>query len=139
MHHMHRSEARIVFRGLAALFIVIVLGVNIAEMQLNRLTQKQSTVQAFNIQCQETGKYFLYFLGNQYSIQSVYPIAGISNSEKEIVLSIYHDRISLPTCVSMDATALFSGLNIIARQCTDEILQAKTACERYLAELRQKF
>lgn len=139
MHHMRWSESAIIFRGLAALLIVIVIGVNIAEMQLNRLTQKQSTVQAFNIQCQDTGKYFLYFLGDHYSMQSVYPLAAISNSEQEITFSVNQNRISLPVRVSVDATALFSGLNMVARQCTDAVLQAKIVCERYLYALRQKF
>ncbi|MCE5287005.1 MAG: hypothetical protein LLG02_14335 [Pelosinus sp.] len=56
-----------IMKGIAILFICIMLGVMAAEKQLNDLTQYHDFVQACNIQGNTNNSYSLYLLGYRYT------------------------------------------------------------------------
>lgn len=68
---MSWADSKRILKGIAVLFIFIILGVMAAEKQINTLTEYHGFVQACSIQDSANESYALYFLGNRYALPSI--------------------------------------------------------------------
>jgi hypothetical protein len=130
------SEAALICRGVVALMLVVLLGVSLAETQLNNLTQRRECVQAINIMRDKTGTYSFYLLGEEYAVRAVYDVARFSSNAREIKLESAGHEISIPHYITYrELQPLFAMWH---KQFLDEALQFKRSIARDIQEIRQK-
>lgn len=132
------SDMATIYRGLAVLVLIVVLGVTTTEKQLNSLTQRQDYVQVFNMRLEKTGVYSAYLLGYGYSVSAVYPIAKITQTDNSILIDAAGQKITVPTCVYMDSSELTTWLEVWYRQFVDEAYKTKHSLEAYGKIIRKK-
>ncbi len=125
------SEMVTIFRSLAILLVIVVLGVTTTEKQLNSLTQRQNCVQAFNLKREKTGVYSTYLLGYGYSFNAVYPIAKIDWAGNNLFIETAGQKIAVPTYIYLDSSKLVNWLNIWYKQFVDEAFKTKQSLELY--------
>jgi hypothetical protein len=124
-------------RGLAALLVVIVVGVVVTENQLNNLTERQEFVQALNVRREEsTGVYAAYLLGSSYKFRALYPVARLSNTDNSLAVTAGGKRLTIPTVLYADLGQTEYWLALWRRQFVSEALKTRQALDRYLEQLR---
>ncbi|MDD4601792.1 hypothetical protein SDC9_08981 [bioreactor metagenome] len=130
------AEMTLICRGVAAFLLVVVLGVSLAESQLNSMTKRNEFVQAINIKRDITGKYTAYLLGTEYSIRAVYDVARISANDRALAIEAAGHKFLIPKSINLSQ---FQALASIWRQqFLDEALTFKQTFAGYLKEIRQK-
>ncbi|MDR3588564.1 MAG: hypothetical protein P4N41_02775 [Negativicutes bacterium] len=131
------ADAVVLARGLAALLVVIILGVAVTENQLNNLTERQEFAQALNIRRDEAvGVYAAYVLGNSYTLRALYPIAGLSSTNNSLTVTAGGKRLTVPTALYADLGQAEYWLVLWRQQFVSEALKTRQALDRYLEQLR---
>jgi len=131
------EDALMLGRGLAALLVVIILGVVITENQLNNLTERQEFEQALNVRRDETaGVYAAYFLGTGFKLRALYPVAGLSNTDTSLTVTAGGKRLTIPTVLYADLGQAEYWLVLWRRQFVSEALKTRQALDSYLDLLR---
>lgn len=131
MNDIRLAEATVVLRGLLVLMLLIVAGVNTAELQMNGLTRRQEIVQAFNVRQQDRGYYAFYLFGSSYLVQSNYPLAAINNTDAEIVVAAGTRQWEIPIRLYIDAAPAFVLLDLWSRQFSEEAVRTKVQLHAY--------
>lgn len=131
-------DTLIIFRGLFVLAVVILVGVSVAEGQLNSLTQRQESVHALHITCDHSGTYSLYLLGSSYHIKAVYPVGEMINHDKGIIIKIANHSGIIPTKIDIDCKKELVLLDSWARLLVEEALKFKHALDSSIAEMEQR-
>ena len=132
MNDTRLAETTVVLRGLLVLVLLIVAGVNTAELQMNGLTRRQETVQAFNVRQQDRGHYAFYLFGSSYLVQSDYPLAVINNTDTEIVVAAGTRQWEIPTRLYINAAPEFALLDLWSRQFSEEAVRTKVQLHAYV-------
>lgn len=132
MNDIRPAETTVVLRGLLALVILIIVGVNTAEWQMNGLTQRHETVQAFNIKQQDRDYYAFYLFGYSYIVQSDYPLAMINNTDTEIVVVAGTGQWEIPLRLYIDAASGFALLDVWSKQFSEEAMRTKLQMQAYV-------
>lgn len=130
------SEITMIFRGLIVLMLVVLLGVSLAESQLNTLTQRQECVEVLNIHRGKTGIYSFYLLGMDYNVRGVYDIARIRNSDKEIVIEASGYKLAIPTYAEFNYSQLQSICSLWHTQFVAEAFKFKNSFIQYTQEIK---
>ena len=128
-------DTLMVLRGLLILVVVIILGVSVSERQLNSLTQRQESVRAFTMNCDDKGVYSIYILGSNYNIKAVYSVGEIINTDKLIIIKIAQQSIQIPTYIEIDCNKELKLLELGANLLISKGLSFKKTLEVYLREL----
>jgi len=131
------AETTVVLRGLLVLVLMIVAGVNAAELQMNGLTRRHETVQAFNVRQQDQGYYAFYLFGSSYLVQSDYPLAVLSNTDTEIVVTAGTRQWEIPIRLCIDAAPEFALLDLWSRQFSEEAVRTKVQLHAYVQAASQ--
>ncbi len=132
------SDAWVICRGLVIFLVVVILGVAVAENQINSLTQQQDCVQVFNIRHGQTGIYTAYVLGNSYSASLVYQVAQVITNDKAIIVEVAGHSFAIPTYVYIDSSKIIIQLNLWVKQFVEEAFRTKHTLEDYMREIRQQ-
>jgi len=131
------SDALMMGRGLAALLVVILLGVVITENQLNNLTERQEFEQALNVRRDESaGVYAAYFLGNSYKLKALYPVARLSNTDNSLTVTAGKKQLTIPTVLYADLGQAEYWLALWRRQFVSEALKTRQALDKSFDQLR---
>lgn len=133
------SEIAILCRGIIALMLVVLLGVSLAENQLNTLTQRQECVQFINIHRDKTGIYSFYLFGMEYSVRGVYNIARVTNNDRKIKIEANGYKLDLPTYLNINYSQIQSVLNMWHRQFVEEAIKFKHSLQDYVKEIKHSF
>ncbi|GBG56386.1 hypothetical protein SPFL3102_00184 [Sporomusaceae bacterium FL31] len=131
-NNMEHTDLAKIGQGILALVFVVVLGVIVAETQLNNLTHQHEFAQAFYLMRDNTGQYSTYVFGNSLNIKAVYPVAKIDN--KEILIMIAGQHFILPLQIDFDSQKILSVLKTWYKQFISEALFTKQNIHRYLTE-----
>jgi len=118
-----------VFRGVLGLFLVIILGVYIAEGQLNGLTQRQECAYAFNVNCDSEGRYAIYLLGASYRVNAVYLVGEFINNKEEIIIKTSYSNINIPKYIEFDCKKELVLLEIWANLLMEECSKYKQSLD----------
>lgn len=129
------SEGAIILRGIIALMLVVLLGVSLAENQLNTLTQRQECVQALNIHRDNTGIYSFYLLGMGYSMRGVYNIARFINTDKEIVIEASGYKLAIPTYLDINYSQIQGVVGAWHKQFVDEAMKFRKSFQECTKEI----
>lgn len=129
-------ETVIICRGIAVLLLMIILGVTLAEKQLNSLTQLNDNVQAINLKRDAEGTYFLYLMGSEYSIRAVCDIARIYNGDTEIYFKV--GGYSLVAPKGIDLNRIEELYKLWCQQFIAEAFAFKQKFLGYITEVRQE-
>lgn len=128
----------VIMRGLLILAIVILLGVSVAERQLNSLTQRHESVQVLNISSDPRGVYSIRLFGSSYTISAFYPVGEMINNDKAIIIKTKNHFFSIPTYLEFDCRKELAMLDVWARALIDEGFKCKQKLHSYLYEIQQK-
>jgi len=132
-NNMEHTDLAKIGQGILALVFVVVLGVIVAETQLNNLTHQHEFAQAFYLMRDNTGQYSTYVFGNSLNIKAVYPVAKIIDN-KEILIMIAGQHFILPLQIDFDSQKILSVLKTWYKQFISEALFTKQNIHRYLTE-----
>jgi hypothetical protein len=132
------SDAWVICRGLVIFLFVVVLGVAVAENQINTLTQQQDCVQVFNVRHGQTGIYTAYVLGNSYSVSAVYQVAKVMTNDTAIIVEVTGYSFAIPTYVYIDSKKIILQLDLWVKQFVEEAFRTKHTLEDYMREIRQR-
>ena len=132
------TDVQMICRGLMVLVVVIILGVTCAEKQLNSLTERQDFVEVLNIRHDKMGLYSVYVLGDGFSFSAVYPIAKISNNDRQIILEVTGQKLVIPTCIYIDSEKIVASLNVWFKQFVMEAFKTKHSLGVHGKELYEK-
>jgi hypothetical protein len=131
-------DAMVVFRGLLILAVVIILGVSVTEKQLNSLTQRQESVQAFHITHDRHGVYSIYLLGSSYTMSAAYTVGQIINNDKSIGIKTKNHSVTIPTYIVIDCKKELAVLNSWARLFVEKGFEYKSNLDLYITVIQQK-
>ncbi len=107
---LKKKDLLIIARSLSVLFLTAVLGIIIAERQMNSLTHWHKTVQAFSITRWYNGTYCLCLFGRLYSINGLYIVGSFVNMNDKINFIIGGTEFAMPIKLYFDINVL---LNLI--------------------------
>ena len=124
-------------QGILLLVVVIMIGVTVAETQLNRLTHRQEFAQAFAVKRDSTGQYETYLFGGSVKARAVYPVARITNGH-EVIVNIGGDQWIMPVRVHVDAQAIIAKLAIWYKLILNEAIEFKQSFQQYLPDFWQE-
>jgi len=114
-----------IIRGLLILVVVVVLGVSVAQQQLNTLTQRQEYVQVFTVTSISRDRYSFYLLGTQYMIKSFYLIGEISTSEQKMIVTIPPYTMTIPMQIEFDCQEELALLELWIRTLVQKMDQIR--------------
>jgi len=107
------------------LVVVVVLGVSVAQQQLNTLTQRQEYVQVFTVTSISRDRYSFYLLGTQYMIKSFYLIGEISTSEQKMIVTIPPYTMTIPMQIEFDCQEELALLELWIRTLVQKMDQIR--------------
>lgn len=122
---MAPADVLVICRAFVVMIIIVVLGVMMAESQMDTLTRKQDFVQVLNIRDEGMGNYEAYLFGYSRSFSAVYQMNGIDNGDQFIAVGPAANRIIIPTMLYIDASKSMCWLELWSNQFLQEA--AKTA------------
>ncbi|WP_378953753.1 hypothetical protein [Pelosinus sp. sgz500959] len=114
-------DSMIIFRGLLILTVFILIGVGVAERQLNGLTQRQENVLAFSIAYDPSGIYTIYISGSAYQLSALYPVGEIINNDRNVTLKTTQHRIVIPKYIELDCRKELMLLELYIKQIQEKI------------------
>lgn len=132
------SEILAIGKGLLILTIVILVGVSVAEKQLNTLTQRQDCVQVLNVKRDLNSAYSFYAFGESFNIRAIYPVVRILNNDDSIMIEAAGQKVEIPTYINIDSSKAANMYNVWHRQFMDEAFKCKSDFERYAREAARK-
>lgn len=124
-------------RGFLIVLLVIIMGVSVAENQINSLTQNQEIGKAFNI-TNNKGIYSGYLLGYDYSTSFLWAIGKIYNNEQELVIEVKNFTFTIPLRMQFalaDAAAMATEGR---RKFVQESIDTKQSFEKCLKLMEEK-
>ncbi|VBB06104.1 Hypothetical protein LUCI_1319 [Lucifera butyrica] len=121
--HSDYSESQFIWRGVIVLITIILLGVVVAEKQLNGLTQREQVVQSFNLARNEQGTYTVYFLGFHKKLRALYGFGRITGSRQAMCLEAGNDKITIPLVLYFDLKFITAAGNVWFQQFETEALK----------------
>jgi hypothetical protein len=120
-----------IWRSFLIVLSVIIIGVTVAEKQVNSLTQRQDITKAFNIS-EQRGIYSGYLLGYEYSTSFSYPVGKIYNNDQELVMKIQDFVITVPLRVQVDLSSAMALAYEGKDEFIDKSMKTKQNFEKYL-------
>lgn len=133
------QEAGKVFRGFLFLIVIIILGVSIAEGQLNTLTQRQESAYVFRVSSDSQGRYSIYLLGSSYNVTALYSVGQFINNEENIVINTAYCRMNIPKYMEFDCKKELVLLEVWAKLLVEELGKCKQTLNQYISFLEQRF
>jgi len=132
------SDVRMLARGLVVLFLIIVVGVDTAEGQLNDLTLRETCVQALNMKRDDqAGFYDVFVLGTDFRFKAMYRLAGLSNEDGKLIVNMADQQFTIPTMMHFELEQTRAWVNLAREQCVQQALQDKKVLADRLGSLRK--
>lgn len=132
---LEHHEWLMVGRGIAALFVCIVAGSVVVEIQLNQLTYWLDFIQVFNLRQVAEGAYHVYILGVEYYVKAAWQIGTIAAKGTLIDVTLLGFGVTIPTQVSIDGSFLFALTQTAWQQVIEYAFIGKRYCSERLADL----
>lgn len=131
------EDLSIIRRGLFLFLSFIIMGVTVAENQVNSLTQNQEIAKAFNFS-QNKGIYSGYMLGCEYSTSFILPVGKIYNTEQELVVEINNHTFIIPLRVQFNLSNVLALASEGHGRFRNESFKTKQVFEKSLKRFREK-
>ena len=131
------EDVSIIWRGLFLFLSFIIMGVTVAENQVNSLTQNQEIAKAFNFS-QNKGIYSGYMLGCEYSTSFILPVGKIYNTEQELVVEISNHTFIIPLRVQFNLSNVLALASEGHGKFINESFKTKQVFEKSLKRFREK-
>nr|WP_092068550.1 hypothetical protein [Dendrosporobacter quercicolus]NSL47137.1 hypothetical protein [Dendrosporobacter quercicolus DSM 1736]SDL77635.1 hypothetical protein SAMN04488502_101798 [Dendrosporobacter quercicolus] len=119
-------------RGVFLLVLLIMIGVTVAETQLNRLTHRQEFAQAFAVKRDNNGQYAAYLFGNSVKARAVYPVAQVTG-DQQIIVNVAGGKLVMPTRVRIDTQAILAKLAAWYQRMIQQAAEGKRLLQQYMA------
>ncbi|MEG6585809.1 hypothetical protein [Dendrosporobacter sp. 1207_IL3150] len=123
-----------IVQGVLLLIFIIVLGVNVAENQLNKLTHRHDYPKAFSVRRDNSGQYTAYLFGNGIDVKAVYSVANIDLNKEIFKYSKYGFNFDIPTNYKYESEKILDTLYIWYKQFITEAINTKQKMQHYLRE-----
>jgi len=133
------QETGKIFRGFLFLIVIIILGVSIAEGQLNTLTHRQEYAYVFTVNSDSQGRYSIYLLGSSYNVNAIYSVGQFINNEEHIIIKTPYCSMSIPKYVEFDCKKELVLLELWAKLLVEELEKCKQTLNQYISFLQQRF
>ena len=90
-----------IIRGVFIFAMCVIVGVAVAEHQVNQLTLSAPAVRSFNLTA-EHGVYSFTFMGREGRTSVLYPLGDIRHDRSALVFHNRHVSVTLPTLYEVD-------------------------------------
>lgn len=125
------GDTGLIARGLLILLAIIVIGVGVADHQLNALTQRPEQERFFYIGRNQEHVYSAYAFGYGLTLGSVHSMGNISLTDRSVILKFSDHTVTIPTKIEVDGSRLWYWISVWQRQFTEEALAAKKKSIEY--------
>ncbi|WP_371370626.1 hypothetical protein [Sporomusa aerivorans] len=130
------GDSGVIARGLLVLAAIVVIGVGVAEHQLNTLTQRPEQERFFYIGRDQEHVYSAYVLGHGLSLGNLYPLCTISRTDHTVVLRFDKYALVVPARVEINGVQVLHWLDIWRQQFVEEAFAVKKKIMEYWIELK---
>ena len=114
-------EGMIIFRGLFILLVIILLGVGVAQQQINSLTQRQENLLAFSLSYNPRGIYTINIDGAVYEFSVTYPVGEIINNKGSVVVKTKNFSIEIPKYIELDCKEELALLDLYIQRIKENL------------------
>ena len=131
---MTYGEMTPIIRGVSIFAICVIVGVAVAEYQVNQLTLSTPAVRSFNLKA-EHGVYSFSFMGREVHTSFLYPLGDIRHDRSALVFHNRHFSLTLPTLYEVDIRPVGYWMRRWRDQFTNEAEKTKKDLNTYTQEM----
>lgn len=128
------QDRKIIYKGIVVFLLIVIVGIVVAETQLNDLTKRADYVQCFNVR-RNVDSYAFFLFGTSHQIRAIKNIGNFVNTEDEIRYQIDGEQVIIPTRITVDIHDVLLQATNIRQHILMEIKQQKKGLILYLQQL----
>lgn len=130
------GDLRVITRGLIVLAAIVVIGVGVAEHQLNTLTQRPEQERFFYIGRSREHVYSAYVFGHGVSLENIYPLGTVERSAQSVRLHIGGHSLVIPTKIEINGLRALYWLDIWRGQFVEEAFRVRKKVAEYWTQCK---
>ena len=133
-----REDRKKIIRGILAALFVVLIGISVADMQINSLTQKHEFGKLMNLRRDPREGYSAYVFGKSYPLGGVLPLADIRYAGGELMLTTSAFEFRIPFRRSWDVAQYTGWLSVWGKQFVSEAHRTKEALLAYISQICER-
>ena len=134
LNRMPYGEMTPIIRGVVIFAMCVIVGVAVAEHQVNQLTLSAPAVRSFNLTA-EHGVYSFTFMGREGRTSVLYPLGDIRHDRSALVFHNRHVSVTLPTLYEVDIRPAGYWMRRWRDQFINEAEKTKENLAMYIQEM----